>query len=69
MPAGNVSYNVSIYRMLSAGQVSNSQPVLKLNYTALKKQDKNKIKCMRRKKILKKKGVKILKINNVFILL
>ena len=69
MPAGNVSYNVSIYRMLSAGQVSNSQPVLKLKLHSAKKQDKNKIKCMRRKKILKKKGVKILKINNVFILL
>ena len=54
--------------MLSAGQVSNSHPI-KLKLHSAKKQDKNKIKCMSREKILKKKGITILKMNSVFILL
>ena len=48
VPTGNISYNVSFYRMLSAGQVLNSHPILKLKLYSTKKQDKNKIKCVSR---------------------
>ena len=69
MPAGNVSYNVSLYRLLTAGQVSNSHHILKLKIHSAKKQGKNKIKCMSREKTLNKKAIKILKMSSVFILL
>ena len=69
MPSGNVLYNVSFYRMLSASQVSNSHPILKLKFHSAKEQDKNKIKCMSRQKTMKKKDIKILKMNSVFTIL
>ena len=55
--------------MLSAGQVSNLHPILKLKLNSAKKQDKNKIKGTSRGKTLKKKAIEILKMNSVFILL